>query len=227
MIKNILIKFEEKIVKSFNTLYNSFKHLKKIIQHKYWVFVYCSKCGIIWRGIKHDLSKFSITEFFESVKYYKGTSSPIDECKKINGVSYAWMHHKGRNDHHYEYWVDNLDNGGTPTRMPYKCAVEMLCDFLAASRAYNGKSFTYEGTLQWWLNKLNSNPAIHYSTQYFISSILFDLFGEELRNVDDIIKMVLCPSNLRIQYIHSTHITEEQNKGFIELIKFQIKRKIV
>ena len=73
----------------------------------------------------HDWSKFHPVEFFESVKYYQGISSPIPFCKLVNGVSYAWQHHKGHNPHHYEYWVDNLD-GGHPTYhlMPYEYVME-------------------------------------------------------------------------------------------------------
>lgn len=149
-------------------LKNAWNHFKKICVHKYWVFYYCKKAGITWRGIKHDMSKFSPIEFLESVEYYQGDSSPIDACKKANGVSYAWMHHKGRNDHHYEYWVDNLDKGGQPIKMPYEPAVEMLCDFLGAGRAYSGKNFTYTGELKWFINKINTNPAMHPDTIKFI-----------------------------------------------------------
>lgn len=71
---------------------NAFLHFKKICIHKYWVFYYCCKAGIPIQGVTHDLSKFSPTEFFESIKYYQGTSSPIDACKKVNGYSMAWFH---------------------------------------------------------------------------------------------------------------------------------------
>ena len=80
---------------------NSLKHFKKICIHKYWVAHYCFKCGLYWRGIKHDMSKFSPIEFWESVKYYQGDRSPIDAAKEDKGWSAAWMHHKGRNTHHY------------------------------------------------------------------------------------------------------------------------------
>lgn len=154
---------------------NAWLHFKKICNHKYWVLHYCRMCGITWRGIKHDLSKFHPTEFFESVKYYKGNSSPIDECKRINGVSYAWMHHKRYNDHHYETWIDNVDKGGTPIRMPLKCSIEMLCDYLGAGRAYFGYSFTYVGELKWFINKLNNNPAMHPTNKKFIYFVLCEL----------------------------------------------------
>lgn len=85
-------------------LRNIKNHLKTVLTHKKYVMKYCFKAGLYWQGIVHDLSKFSPTEFWESVKYYQGTRSPIDACKEENGMSLAWLHHKGRNKHHYEYW---------------------------------------------------------------------------------------------------------------------------
>ena len=148
---------------------NTFKHLHKINKHRWWVFYYCCKAGIPWRGLVHDLSKYSPTEFWESVKYYSGTRSPIDACKEDKGVSYAWMHHKGRNAHHYEYWQDNFDKGGNPICMPDKYALEMLCDYLAAGRAYMGKKFSYEAEEQWWENKKKQPLAMHYTQKRFLN----------------------------------------------------------
>lgn len=154
---------------------NAFKHFSKICQHKKWVFHYCYRAGITWRGIKHDLSKFSPTEFWESVKYYQGTSSPIDAAKKAQGWSKAWMHHKGRNTHHYEYWVDNHDNGGKPLIMPFKDTLELLCDYLGAGRAYMGKNFSYTAEHKWWLNKAEKPLAMHPVIKWFITVTLADL----------------------------------------------------
>lgn len=102
-------------MKCKNYIINTFRHFKKVCTHKRWVFYYCCKVGIPFQGLVHDLSKLSPTEFWESVKYYQGTSSPIDACKKENGWSAAWMHHKGRNKHHYEYWQDNFDKDSNKT----------------------------------------------------------------------------------------------------------------
>ena len=153
---------------------NIFAHFYKICVHKKWVLHYCHNAGITWRGIKHDLSKFSPTEFWESVKYYQGTASPIDAAKKAKGWSKAWMHHKGRNSHHYEYWVDNHDNGGKPLIMPFKDALELLCDYLGAGRAYMGKKFSYSAEFQWWQAKAQKPLAMHYVTKWFISTTLAD-----------------------------------------------------
>lgn len=152
---------------------NAFKHFKTIIKHKYWVGKYCFMCGIPWQGITHDLSKFSPTEFIESVKYYQGTSSPIDAAKADKGYSEAWMHHKGRNRHHYEYWQDNFDKGGESLIMPFKYAVELLCDYLGAARAYMGKDFTYEKECDWWLNKRKKPLAMHPAIKCFLD-LCFD-----------------------------------------------------
>lgn len=210
---------------------NILGHIKTICKHKFWVFYYCAKAGFIWRGIKHDMSKFSPTEFIESIKYYTGVSSPIDECKKVNGVSNAWMHHKGRNDHHYEYWVDNLDNGGKPLQMPFECAVEILCDFLGAGRAYSGNSFTYRGELKWFINRINSNIAMHshtikfiYLSLSFMSIPITKIINPTIENryflpifkIDQ--DRVLKKSNLKIIYNYASNISDE---------KFEIIRKSV
>lgn len=158
----------------------AWKHLKKILVHKYWVFRYCCKAGIPVQGLLHDLSKFSPVEFFESVKYYQGDGSPIDACKKANGYSKAWLHHKGRNPHHYEYYIDNFDNGGEPLVMPYKYAVEMLCDYLGAGRAYSGKSFTYTGEQKWWMNKVSKPIAMHPVIKCFLDLCFDNIAATEM-----------------------------------------------
>lgn len=132
---------------------NFWKHWNKIRTHRKWVRKYCWGMGLYWQGLTHDLSKYSPVEFLESAKYYQGTSSPIDAAKRAKGYSEAWFHHKGRNKHHYEYWMDNFDLGGENILMPYEYFAEMLCDYLAAGRAYMGKNFSYTAEYEWWLNR--------------------------------------------------------------------------
>lgn len=154
---------------------NIIKHFKTICKHKYYVGKYCFMAGIPLRGIKHDLSKFSPIEFFESAKHYQGNRSPVDACKEINGYSKAWLHHKGRNSHHYEYYVDNLDHGGQGIQMPFKDACELICDYLGAGRAYMGKDFSFTAEYNWWLKKQKSSLVIHPQTKAFIEKVLFYL----------------------------------------------------
>ena len=132
---------------------NFFAHWKKVRTHRKWVRKYAFELGIPWQGLVHDLSKYSPTEFFESVKYYQGTRSPIDAAKEDKGYSTAWFHHRGRNKHHHEYWIDNFDKGMTFNIMPYKYFVELVCDYLAAGRAYMGENFSYAKELEWWKSK--------------------------------------------------------------------------
>ena len=159
-------------------------HTKTIIKHKFWVWHYMNKCGFKWgwRGLWHDMSKFSPIEFWESVKYYSGTRSPIDACKEENGISMAWMHHKGRNPHHYEYWMDNFDKGGEPKEMPWRYKVEMICDYLAAARAYMGKSFSYRAEYEWWNNKMKQPRRQHFNDMAFVGRVLQSLAEYEKIN---------------------------------------------
>ena len=143
------------------TLKKITKHIKLINKHKWVVFKLACRAGIPYRGFLHDFSKFSPTEFVESVKYYVGDHSPIIEAKKDKGYSEAWLHHKGRNKHHTEYWID--ETAPTPTPMPpYKYVVEMLCDKTAAGLAYKGKTWTQDYQLSYYMKerekiKINSD----------------------------------------------------------------------
>ncbi len=151
---------------------NFFCHLALVTRHRWRVFLNCSKCGIPFRGLIHDLSKFSPTEFFESVKYYQGNRSPIGACRRAVGVSYAWLHHKGRNKHHIEYWLD-ADCKEHPM-MPYKYAVECVCDKLAATRVYAGSEYSRELPLLHW-NKYGCTVNGNERTMNFIKEVFTDV----------------------------------------------------
>ncbi len=132
---------------------NFFGHLKTVVTHRNKVFVHCVKAGIIWRGLNHDLSKFSPTEFIPGVKYYQGTRSPNEKERETFGYSKAWMHHKGRNRHHFEYWTDYSPETKQvePVEMPDDFLYEMFCDRVAASKIYNKKNYTDKMPLEYFL----------------------------------------------------------------------------
>lgn len=163
---------------------NCCMHLKTILTHKKYVFLLCLKAGIPWQGIVHDLSKFTPIEFFESVKYYTGTRSPIMACKEDIGYSMAWQHHKGINKHHAEWWVDKLYQGGVPIQIPYKYVVEMVCDIIGASKAYNGDNYTSNMPYDYWINKLKDTTLMHKKSQMFVRTILKDylIYGDAALN---------------------------------------------
>lgn len=120
-------------------------HLRTVNKHRREVRKLCFKCGLYWQGITHDLSKYSPTEFINGVRFYTGKGSPHLGERKEYGYSKAWLHHKGRNKHHAEYWQDIRPNGHTePITMPMKYLAEMVCDRVAACKIYLGDKYTAE-----------------------------------------------------------------------------------
>ena len=153
-------------------LKNLFGHIGTVTKHKNRVLINCIRCGIPLQGLVHDLSKFSPEEFFESVRFYQGNRSPIGVCRRTTGRSLAWLHHKGRNKHHIEYWTD--PDCAVQPLMPYRYAVECICDKLAATRTYAGKSYTPDMPLLHWEkygNKVAGNPL----TMRFIEEVFEDV----------------------------------------------------
>lgn len=148
-----------------------FKHLKLITKHRHLVFKHCCKCGLFWRGLVHDLSKFSRIEFWEGVKYYTGRKSPLAECRKQNGYSNAWIHHKNRNKHHLEYWYDRENE--VQMNMPYKYAVECVCDKIAACKCYKSKEFTPDVVLTHW-QKRGSLAQTNDNMKAFFTKVFTD-----------------------------------------------------
>ncbi len=152
-----------------------FRHLHTINKHRFIVFKLCCRVGIPWQGLLHDLSKYSPTEFFESIKYYTdGSESPILNCKKNNGYSKAWLHHKGRNKHHSEYWVDLAAPNKTPV-IPFKYALEMVCDRIAASKTYKKKKYSDMSPYYYW-NKNRDKEMMNKKIQGFLTEV-FELLG--------------------------------------------------
>ena len=150
-----------------------FGHLNTVNKHRFLVFKYSVKAGIPFRGLVHDLSKYSLLEFLEGVKYYNGNFSPISTCKKVNGYSKAWLHHKGRNKHHFEYWMDysNVTHRNDPVEMPYNYVVEMFCDRVAASMIYQKEKYTDSSALEYYENG-RGKILIHPETDALIHHLL-------------------------------------------------------
>jgi len=157
-------------------------HFKTITQHRHQVIYHCYKAGIFWQGCKHDLSKYSPTEFFLGVKYYSGDRSPNEGEREVCGYSRAWMHHKGRNKHHFEYWTDYnpITREIQPIKMPMHYVIEMFCDRVAASKIYLGKAYTNKEPLAYFMKGKRSR-MIHPETSKSLEMLLVMLAekGEE------------------------------------------------
>lgn len=150
-----------------------FGHLRTITRHRHKVISHCAKAGILWQGLRHDLSKYSPTEFIPGVKYYQGTRSPNEGERETNGYSLAWMHHKGRNKHHFEYWVDvdPVEKVYKPVKMPLRYLAEMFCDRVAASKIYRGAEYKDTDPLDYFLSR-KTTRSIHPETSAALEKLL-------------------------------------------------------
>ncbi len=160
----------------------AWKHFKTITQHKLLVARGCFKVGLYRQGILHDLSKYSPTEFLVGAKYYQGNRSPNNAEREATGASAAWMHHKGRNRHHYEYWTDYSDDPKkrgcvVPVPMPDRYIAEMIVDRIAASKVYKGEDYTDAAPLEYYLQG-NAGRLIHPVTARKLERML-RLLAEE------------------------------------------------
>lgn len=161
---------------------NVWKHFKTITHHRCLVRQGCFRVGLYWQGLTHDLSKFSPTEFWTGVRYYQGDRSPNTAEREDKGYSEAWMHHKGRNKHHFEYWTDI--NPATrryePVEMPRRYLVEMVMDRIAACKTYQGSAYTDASPLN-YLNRARESSCVHPATfrqLHFLLTMLAE-HGEE------------------------------------------------
>ncbi len=149
------------------------KHFSTITKHRHRVIEHCFKAGIGFQGLFHDLSKYSPAEFFTGARYYQGNKSPNEEERAKYGYSRAWMHHKGRNRHHFEYWTDYNPQRRVvePVKMPYNYLAEMFCDRVAASKIYNGKAYKDSDPLNYFL-KAKATRFIHAETSDELEELL-------------------------------------------------------
>lgn len=149
------------------------KHFRTITRHRHKVIAHCFRAGIGWQGLFHDLSKYSHTEFSEGRRHYLGTRSPNERARELYGHSFAWMHHKGRNKHHYEYWtdVDPKIKQYVPVQMPLRYVTEMFCDRVAASKIYQGDKYTDRSALDYFLRG-NAKNIMHPNTADMLESWL-------------------------------------------------------
>ena len=162
---------------------NFFGHLSTINHHKWLVMQHCFKVGLYRQGLLHDLSKYSPVEFLAGVKYYQGFESPNNAERRAIGYSRAWLHHKGRNKHHFEYWIDvskNKEEGLVGNKMPLRYVAEMVCDRIAACEVYRGKDYTSAAPWEYY-ERTRKYITIHPRTRALLEKVLIILRdqGEE------------------------------------------------
>ena len=154
----------------------AWQHFKTITHHKWLVLQGCFRVGLYWQGLTHDLSKYSPTEFLAGARYYQGTRSPNAAEREEKGYSEAWIHHKGRNRHHYEYWTDLNRQSRTyeAIPMPRKYFVEMIMDRRAACMTYQGKNYKDDSALIYFERSLEKNlmhPQTNQELRYVLTML--------------------------------------------------------
>lgn len=171
----------------------AWQHFKTINHHKFLVMKGCFRVGLYKQGFLHDLSKYSPTEFLVGCKYYQGTASPNNREREVRGYSGAWLHHKGRNKHHMEYWIDygvGTDKAMVGMKMPLKYVVEMFIDRVCASKNYQREKYTDESAWEYY-EKGKGHYMIHPDTQKLLEKLLRMLAEEGEDKTFSYIKNVL------------------------------------
>ena len=180
-------------------------HFKTITRHKLLVMRYCFRIGLYKQGLLHDLSKYEPVEFLVGCKYYQGDRSPNNAEREATGISRSWLHHKGRNKHHFEYWVDYVPGdehiiNGVP--MPRKYVAEMVMDRISASRNYLGDKYDHTQPLSYFLKSKERLWFIHPDTKRDLEALLRILndHGEEVL----------------LSYIKNVYLKKKKKRGKIK-----------
>ena len=153
-------------------------HFKTITRHKLLVMHYCFRAGMYKQGLLHDLSKYAPVEFLVGCKYYQGDRSPNNAEREDTGISKSWLHHKGRNKHHFEYWIDfsKTSQGIAGAKMPVNYLVEMVMDRIAACKVYRGKDYTDASAWEYYQRERPYlGSAMHPQTKAELEKILMIL----------------------------------------------------
>ena len=162
----------------------AWNHFKTITHHKWLVLQGCFRVGLYRQGLLHDLSKYSPTEFLVGARYWQGNRSPNNAEREPVGYSSAWLHHKGRNKHHYEYWIDystrDIEGGMAPAPMPVRYVIEMFMDRVAACKVYHKAAYRDQDPLNYYMSG-KTPPPLHPRTKRMLEFLLHMLAdqGEE------------------------------------------------
>jgi hypothetical protein len=121
----------------------------------------------IWQLLVHDLSKFTLYEFWPYAKHFQGNMSPVDKEHDAD-LDVAWNRHQKLNKHHPEFWmVLNQQAEVTLLPMPRRYVLEMIADWMGASIAYTGKRDMTE-----WLKERLAKMRFERGTRQVVECIL-------------------------------------------------------
>ena len=153
---------------------NIVDHIIDILMKKTYVLIYCFRIGLYWRGIKHDISRFSLIEFIYSIENYDPVEYPLD-MRRRNSISQAYIHYISKNDYTIEHWICNDE----PCKMPFASASECIVHLIASERILAHFSFSYINVFKRYVTMIDNGLKIHPHTKKFIYYILADLANDE------------------------------------------------
>lgn len=171
----------------------AWQHFKTITHHRHLVMAGCFKLGLYKQGLLHDLSKYSPTEFFSGVKYWTGKESPNNGERRQTGLSLSWLHHKGRNKHHIEYWIDYSFGNESPIagmKIPIKYIVEMFVDRVSACKNYQRENYKEDSALKYFLRG-KEHTVMHPESMELLEKLLQMLADKGEKETYQYIKNVI------------------------------------
>ena len=156
-------------------------HFKYTMIHKWYVLLECHKRGILWRGIKHDMSKFLPSEFSAYANFFfyaDGTRRDPDNpplSRQVAAFDRAWVHHANWNDHHWNYWAEAPHNSVNrdvreAVIMSIPAMKEMVADMIGASRAQGNENYEKSASEFYFKHLKSGRIVLHPVTETFVST---------------------------------------------------------
>jgi len=145
-----------------------------LIKHKLWVALGCRMTGAsAWSALVHDWTKFLPSEWVPYVAHFRNDDgSKKRGAEESEGFQLAWLHHRRRNKHHWQYWVSVEDNGSIfPMDMPEKYVREMVADWVGAGMSYAGNPDPRE-----WYHANEYRMMMSKKTRALVKRILSESF---------------------------------------------------
>ena len=178
--------------KYINYLFTIIRFTFTVLLHKYCILITGLQINKKLKGsnlsiplirlLKHDLSKFSFSEFWSYASFYYGD-------KDQHKYEKAWLHHLRANDHHWEHYIVNYTIGmnvdlcsQNALEMKNEAILEMATDWLSAERAYKGR-WPIPGQWVWAQNSVNKIGMNPISKKKFFALLAFLGFGADIKEV--------------------------------------------
>lgn len=153
---------------------STLKYLRLTVVHKWFVLVAGVKIGCpIWRLVIHDWTKLIPQNLYHYGKQFFGDADDAE------GFVRTWVRHQNAHDHHWEFWIPRTGHNrcsppypaNKPIPMPRDAVLEMVADWLGASKAY-GEGCPLSNKTWPWLESEYHTILIHPRTRLVLDQVL-------------------------------------------------------